>query len=152
MTKQLTIDFVSDVSCPWCAVGLNALEQALVNIGDELSAELHFQPFELNPDMPPGGQDIGEHITEKYGSTPEQQASRARRYARAAPRSASTSRWTSARASTTPSMRIACCTGPAWKATVRSAASSTRCSTPISPRAKILARRKRWRAWPARSA
>ena len=74
MTKQLTIDFVSDVSCPWCAVGLNALEQALVNIGDELSAELHFQPFELNPDMPPGGQDIGEHIAEKYGSTPEQQA------------------------------------------------------------------------------
>jgi predicted DsbA family dithiol-disulfide isomerase len=74
MTTTLKIDFVSDVSCPWCAIGLNALEQALVSIGDEVSAELHLQPFELNPDMAPGGQDIGEHIAEKYGSTPAQQA------------------------------------------------------------------------------
>ncbi len=70
----LKIDFVSDVSCPWCAVGLGALEQALGELKGEVSAELHFQPFELNPRMAPEGQDIGEHLAEKYGSTPEQQA------------------------------------------------------------------------------
>ncbi len=73
MTSQLKIDFVSDVSCPWCAVGLASLEQALARLGGEVQAELHFQPFELNPKMPPGGQDITEHLTQKYGSTPEQQ-------------------------------------------------------------------------------
>ena len=74
MNTALKIDFVSDVSCPWCAIGLAALEQALARIADEATAELHFQPFELNPRMPPGGQDITEHLTEKYGSTPAQQA------------------------------------------------------------------------------
>jgi predicted DsbA family dithiol-disulfide isomerase len=74
MTTTLKIDFVSDISCPWCAIGLAALEQALAQTSDVLSAELHFQPFELNPQMPPGGQDITEHLTQKYGSTPEQQA------------------------------------------------------------------------------
>lgn len=71
---QLKIDFVSDVSCPWCAIGLAALEQALRNVQGEVQADLHFQPFELNPTMPAGGQDITEHLTQKYGSTPEQQA------------------------------------------------------------------------------
>lgn len=74
MTTSLRIDFVSDVSCPWCAIGLSALEQALARMADEATAELHFQPFELNPQMPSGGQDITEHLTQKYGSTPEQQA------------------------------------------------------------------------------
>ena len=74
MTTPLTIDFVSDVSCPWCAIGLKSLEQAIANIGDDAAVALHFQPFELNPHMAPEGQDITEHITEKYGSTPEQQA------------------------------------------------------------------------------
>ena len=74
MTTSLKIDFVSDISCPWCAIGLAALEQALAQTQGEVSAELHFQPFELNPQMPSGGQDIGEHLTQKYGSTPEQQA------------------------------------------------------------------------------
>lgn len=68
----LRIDFVSDVSCPWCAVGLKSLETALARI-PEAAAEFHFQPFELNPDMGAEGQDITEHIAEKYGSTPEQQ-------------------------------------------------------------------------------
>ena len=71
---NLKIDFVSDISCPWCAIGLSALEQALGELKGEVSAELHFQPFELNPQMPAGGQDIGEHLAQKYGSTPEQQA------------------------------------------------------------------------------
>ena len=74
MTQSLKIDFVSDISCPWCAIGLSALEQALDKLQGEVAAELHFQPFELNPQMPPGGQDIGEHLAQKYGSTPEQQA------------------------------------------------------------------------------
>lgn len=73
-TPSLKIDFVSDVSCPWCAVGLGALEEALQKLQGDVSAELHFQPFELNPKMAPEGQDIGEHLAEKYGSTAEQQA------------------------------------------------------------------------------
>jgi predicted DsbA family dithiol-disulfide isomerase len=70
----LKIDFVSDIACPWCAVGLGALEKALERLNGEVQADLHFQPFELNPQMGPGGQDLGEHLTQKYGSTPEQQA------------------------------------------------------------------------------
>ncbi|MEZ5703048.1 MAG: DsbA family oxidoreductase [Burkholderiaceae bacterium] len=74
MTTSLKIDFVSDVSCPWCAVGLGALEIALGRLRTDVAADIHFQPFELNPQMGPEGQDVGEHLTEKYGSTPEQQA------------------------------------------------------------------------------
>ena len=70
----MKIDFVSDVSCPWCAIGLNALEQALQRIGPGLQASVHFQPFELNPQMGPDGQDIVEHLTQKYGISAEQVA------------------------------------------------------------------------------
>lgn len=72
MTTPLKIDFVSDVSCPWCVIGLRSLEQALERIGDSASADIHFQPFELNPQLAPDGQDIGEHLAQKYGSTREQ--------------------------------------------------------------------------------
>ncbi|HET6546463.1 MAG TPA: hypothetical protein VFG55_06940 [Rhodanobacteraceae bacterium] len=65
---------VSDVSCPWCAIGLNALLQAIDRVGDEAIVDLHFQPFELNPQLPPAGQDATEHLVRKYGSTPEQVA------------------------------------------------------------------------------
>jgi predicted DsbA family dithiol-disulfide isomerase len=71
--NPLKIDFVSDVSCPWCAIGLASLERALERL-EGVAPELHFQPFELNPAMPPEGQDITEHLAQKYGSTPEQQA------------------------------------------------------------------------------
>jgi predicted DsbA family dithiol-disulfide isomerase len=74
MTTHLKIDFVSDVSCPWCAVGLGSLEVALRRVAPDVTAELHFQPFELNPQMPPEGQDTFEHLNQKYGSTLEQQA------------------------------------------------------------------------------
>ena len=67
MTTALKIDFVSDVSCPWCVIGLKALDEALDRVGPDISAELHFQPFELNPKMAAEGQEITEHITEKYG-------------------------------------------------------------------------------------
>lgn len=74
MTTALKIDFVSDIACPWCAVGLGALEQALEELHQEVKAEIHFQPFELNPHMPKGGEDLVEHLGKKYGSTAEQQA------------------------------------------------------------------------------
>jgi predicted DsbA family dithiol-disulfide isomerase len=72
MTTKLKIDFVSDVSCPWCVIGLKSLDQALERVRGDISAELHFQPFELNPQMAPEGQEITEHITQKYGITPAQ--------------------------------------------------------------------------------
>jgi predicted DsbA family dithiol-disulfide isomerase len=74
MAQNMRIDFVSDVSCPWCIIGLKALETALVRLDGTVAAEMHFQPFELNPQMGPDGQNIVEHIGEKYGSTPEQSA------------------------------------------------------------------------------
>jgi predicted DsbA family dithiol-disulfide isomerase len=70
MAKQLKIDFVSDVSCPWCVIGLKSLETALATLKSEVAADLHFQPFELNPQMGAEGQDVMEHIAQKYGSTP----------------------------------------------------------------------------------
>jgi predicted DsbA family dithiol-disulfide isomerase len=74
------IDFVSDVACPWCAIGLNALERALERIGGDIGeVELHVQPFELNPAMEPEGVDATEYITSKYGMSSEQlDANRAR--------------------------------------------------------------------------
>jgi predicted DsbA family dithiol-disulfide isomerase len=72
--NALKIDFVSDVACPWCAVGLNALERALQNIGDEFEVELEFQPFELNPTMAPEGADAGEYLKAKYGMSETQLA------------------------------------------------------------------------------
>lgn len=74
MTTLLKIDFVSDISCPWCAIGLAALERAIADVRGDVAVQLHVQPFELNPQMPAGGQDITEHLTQKYGSTAEQQA------------------------------------------------------------------------------
>jgi predicted DsbA family dithiol-disulfide isomerase len=74
MNQFLKIDFVSDVSCPWCAIGLAGLERALERVQPDIAAELHFQPFELNPQMGHEGQDVTEHLTQKYGSTAEQQA------------------------------------------------------------------------------
>jgi predicted DsbA family dithiol-disulfide isomerase len=66
------IDFVSDVSCPWCAIGLASLQRALAKLDGEVSAEIHFQPFELNPQMAPEGEDSTEHVARKYGSSVEQ--------------------------------------------------------------------------------
>jgi len=74
MTTVMKIDFVSDIACPWCAVGLGALEQALEELQNEVKADIHFQPFELNPHMPEGGEDLVEHLGKKYGSTAEQQS------------------------------------------------------------------------------
>lgn len=72
MSKPIKIDFVSDVVCPWCAIGLAALERAIERVGDAVRVELHFRPFELNPDMRPEGESIAEHLGRKYGLAPEQ--------------------------------------------------------------------------------
>lgn len=73
--KTLKIDFVSDVVCPWCVVGLGGLETALEKLKAEgIAADIAFQPFELNPGMAPEGENVVEHIGRKYGSTPEQSA------------------------------------------------------------------------------
>ena len=68
----MQIDIVSDVSCPWCIIGYKALSQAIENLATEITVNIDWQPFELNPQMPPEGQEIGEHITQKYGISMEQ--------------------------------------------------------------------------------
>lgn len=70
MSDLLRIDIISDVVCPWCIIGYRQLARALDQTGTK--AEIHWHPFELNPDMPPEGQNLREHVAEKYGSTPEQ--------------------------------------------------------------------------------
>jgi predicted DsbA family dithiol-disulfide isomerase len=72
MTATLHIDFVSDVACPWCAIGLAALEQALARVQDDIAVTLTFQPFELNPDMAPEGDDTLAYLQRKYRLAPDQ--------------------------------------------------------------------------------
>ena len=72
MKPTIKIDYVSDIACPWCAVGLGSLNKAMDQLKDKVNFEVHFRPFELNPNMPKGGQDAIEHLTEKYGLTVEQ--------------------------------------------------------------------------------
>ena len=72
----LRIDFISDITCPWCAIGLTALEQAIARLGDEVPVELHLQPFELNPDIAPEGEAIADYAARKYGASPAQLAQR----------------------------------------------------------------------------
>jgi predicted DsbA family dithiol-disulfide isomerase len=74
MATPLRIDFVSDVACPWCVIGLRSLMKALEAVGDDVEAEINFQPFELNPDMAPEGENTTEHVIKKYGSNPERSA------------------------------------------------------------------------------
>ena len=74
MTTPLRIDIVSDVVCPWCIIGYKQVEKALTLLPHPIEAEFHWHPFELNPDMPPEGEDSAEHIARKYGRTAEQGA------------------------------------------------------------------------------
>ncbi len=64
---RLRIDFVSDIACPWCAIGLAGLQVALARLADRVRADIHLQPFELEPDMPFEGVDAGAHLMRKYG-------------------------------------------------------------------------------------
>ncbi|MEX3760058.1 DsbA family oxidoreductase [Paraburkholderia phenoliruptrix] len=72
MSQPLTIDFVSDIACPWCAIGLSSLQLALARLGDAVDAQIVVHPFELNPQMGPEGEAIVEYLGKKYGRTPEQ--------------------------------------------------------------------------------
>jgi predicted DsbA family dithiol-disulfide isomerase len=76
VSRVVKIDFVSDVVCPWCALGATALEQAIENLAGEVVVELTFKPFELNPDMPAEGEHAVQHMMRKYGRTADQVASR----------------------------------------------------------------------------
>ncbi|HYD89833.1 MAG TPA: DsbA family oxidoreductase [Vitreimonas sp.] len=71
MTAKLRIDFISDIACPWCVIGLRSLLAALAGMKGEVEAEIRFWPFELNPDMGPEGENTAEHVARKYGSTRE---------------------------------------------------------------------------------
>ena len=71
-TQPIHIDFVSDVACPWCAIGLSSLHRALERLGDTVQAEIVIHPFELNPGMRPEGESIVDYLGKKYGRTPEQ--------------------------------------------------------------------------------
>jgi predicted DsbA family dithiol-disulfide isomerase len=73
MKEKLKIDIVSDVVCPWCTIGYKRLEKAITELGIQDQVEIEWHPFELNPNMPAQGQNVQEHITEKYGATLEQQ-------------------------------------------------------------------------------
>lgn len=73
MKEKLKIDIVSDVVCPWCTIGYKRLEKAISELGIQDKVDIEWHPFELNPNMPVEGQNVQEHITEKYGSTLEQQ-------------------------------------------------------------------------------
>jgi predicted DsbA family dithiol-disulfide isomerase len=85
MPESLEIDFVSDVACPWCAIGLASLEQALQQAADAVTARIRFQPFELNPGMRPEGENIDAFIGSRYGADPARlQAMRENVRARAA--------------------------------------------------------------------
>ncbi|MGE0740825.1 MAG: DsbA family oxidoreductase [Hyphomonadaceae bacterium] len=74
MATPLRIDFISDVACPWCVIGLRSLQTALRALGNEVEADIHLQPFELNPDMGPEGENTTEHVQRKYNSTAERSA------------------------------------------------------------------------------
>lgn len=73
MTDKIKIDIVSDVVCPWCTIGYKRLDKAISEMGIQDQVEIEWQPFELNPHMPKEGQNLQEHITEKYGSSLEDQ-------------------------------------------------------------------------------
>jgi predicted DsbA family dithiol-disulfide isomerase len=74
MSTRIKLDIVSDVVCPWCIVGYNHLKAAIDDLGVQNKVEIEWQPFELNPDMPPEGEELSAHITRKYGSTAEDSA------------------------------------------------------------------------------
>ena len=69
MSDKIRLDVISDVVCPWCIVGYNHLNAAIEKLGLEDKVELHWQPFELNPDMPAEGEELRAHVARKYGSS-----------------------------------------------------------------------------------
>ena len=70
--QLLEVDIVSDVVCPWCIIGYRQFEKSLGLLADPPEVIVRWHPFELNPQMPEEGQDVGEHLAQKYGTTPQQ--------------------------------------------------------------------------------
>ena len=73
MAEKIKLDIISDVVCPWCTIGYKRLERAISEMGVADKIEIEWQPFELNPHMPVEGENVIEHIANKYGSTLDQQ-------------------------------------------------------------------------------
>ncbi len=69
--RSIKIDIVSDVVCPWCIIGYKRLQEALKQVSNEIKADIHWHPFELNPTMPAGGENLRDHLARKYGTTKE---------------------------------------------------------------------------------
>ncbi len=71
MSQKIKLDIISDVVCPWCIIGYNHLAAAITELGLQDKVEIEWQPFELNPDMPPEGEELRAHVARKYGSSKE---------------------------------------------------------------------------------
>lgn len=69
MNKKIKLDIISDVVCPWCIIGYKHLTAAIEELNLQDKIELEWQPFELNPDMPPEGEELRAHVARKYGSS-----------------------------------------------------------------------------------
>jgi predicted DsbA family dithiol-disulfide isomerase len=68
----IRLDIVSDIVCPWCAIGLAAVEQAIERLDGAADVTLAFHPLELNPGLPPEGEKIADNLARKYGAGPDQ--------------------------------------------------------------------------------
>jgi predicted DsbA family dithiol-disulfide isomerase len=93
MIEKLTIDIWSDVMCPWCVIGYHQLLKGLALVAGEIEAEIRWRPFELNPDMPPEGEEQGAHVVRKYGRSPEQVAAGREQMLRIAERAGCSLAW-----------------------------------------------------------
>lgn len=90
---RLTIDIYSDVMCPWCIIGYSQLQQGLAQLAGEIEAEVRWLPFELNPDMPPEGEDWRDHVARKYGRSAEESGANRGRLVAAGDRAGYDFRW-----------------------------------------------------------
>lgn len=90
---KLTIDIYSDVMCPWCIIGYSQLQKGLAQLAGEIEAEVRWLPFELNPDMPPEGEDWRDHVARKYGRSPQESGANRARLAEAGDRAGYDFRW-----------------------------------------------------------
>ncbi|WP_317152934.1 DsbA family oxidoreductase [Sphingopyxis indica] len=71
-TPRLSVDIVSDVMCPWCIIGWLRFQKVMAHFAGRLDFRVQWHPFELNPDMPPEGEDAAAHVQRKYGISAEQ--------------------------------------------------------------------------------
>lgn len=81
---RLSVDIVSDVMCPWCIIGWLKFERVIAHFADRLAMRVQWHPFELNPDMPPEGEDAAAHVMRKYGVSADQSRANTSRLAETA--------------------------------------------------------------------